>query len=408
MSPRMHRILKGLGSIAVLRAFALSIAFARLLVLARLLTPADFGIFGAATLLLAITEICTETGVSVFLMQQTNAKALEYLSTLWAITSIRGIGISVIMLLLTPIVISFFSLEHSVFIFLIVACIPLLKGLQNPGFLLLQKNLEFKKQALVKGVSILFGSIAMVLVGVATHSALALALGLLAETVIETILTFTTVAERPKFSLEKKKILTVLHHGKWLTVVSITNYLFHNFDDWLVGATFGAQSLGLYQMAYKIGTLPITEGADILSQVLFPAFSQVSERLDLLKKAFWHITLFLSIGCSALILFAYFFTQQLVELILGEKWLQIIPLIQVLIVFGSLRAITGFNTTVLYVRSKQHQVGIITTVSMLGLIASIWPLTQHFGVMGAAYASIVGSIVATPLLYYYLYQALKK
>ena len=161
-------------------------------------------------------------------------------------------------------------------------------------------------------------------------------------------------------------------------------------------------------MAYKIGTLPITEGADILSQVLFPAFSQVSERLDLLKKAFWHITLFLSIGCSALILFAYFFTQQLVELILGEKWLQIIPLIQVLIVFGSLRAITGFNTTVLYVRSKQHQVGIITTVSMLGLIASIWPLTQHFGVMGAAYASIVGSIVATPLLYYYLYQALKK
>lgn len=393
--------LKGLGWMTALRASTRVIAFAKIAILARLLLPEQFGVYGIAMLALALLEISTETGINVFFIQE-EGEIEEYIDTAWIVSIVRGALISFIIILTAPIIASFFDSPDSLQILLFVGVVPFLRGFINPAIVKFQKELQFNKEFILRFSVFAFDAVVAIILAYLTRSAASLVWGLAAGVLLEILVSFLFIKPRPRFAFELAKIKKVVGRGKWVTAAGIFNYLFHQGDDVVVGKLLNTASLGLYQMAYKISTLPITEVADVFGRVTFPVYVKISTNRQRLKKAFLKTTL----GISALVIpfgvLLFLFSKEVVLIILGEKWLEAVPVLKVLSVFGVVRAISGSSSALFLAIKKQEYVTILTFVSILGLAASIIPLVQKYGIVGAGISAIIGSLLALPVIIYLL------
>lgn len=399
--------LKGLSWLGALRLLIRFLSFVKLAVLARLLLPAQFGLFGIAGLVLAFLETFTETGINVVLIQQADDDAKDYLNTAWIVSIGRGVLISALIFFSTPLITHFFQSPEAKSILLLMSLVPLIRGFINPAIVFFQKQLEFHKEFWFRSSLILVETLFTVILTLITRSATSLVYGLIISSCLEVILSFSFVRPCPKPVFEIKKLKDVLNRGKWVTAAGIFNYLFHQGDDIVVGRILNTTALGFYQMAYKISTLPITEVADTVGKVTFPVYAKIAPDRKRIKQAFFKVTATISALVIPFGLLLFFFTSPIVNLVLGANWLSIVPVLKVLTVFGVVRAITGSASALFLALNKQEYVTALTLSSILGLAITIIPLVSRFGILGAGLSALIGSITALPVISYYLVKVLR-
>ena len=136
-----HEIVKGISWIGALRASTRVIAFVRIGVLARILTPLEFGLYGIATLFLEFLETITETGINVFLVQE-EGELEEYLDTAWIVSILRGTFIALLIFGLSSSVALFFNSPGARTIVAYISLVPLIRGFINPAEVKFRKNLR--------------------------------------------------------------------------------------------------------------------------------------------------------------------------------------------------------------------------------------------------------------------------
>lgn len=397
---------RGIGWMALLRAFTRGLAFVRLAILARLLDPFQFGIYGIASLVLALLEIFTETGVNIVLVQS-KSKITDYLNTAWVVSIARGVAISILMLIFSYPVSIFFKNPQSLGIILFLSIVPFLRGFINPMIVNFQKELEFKKEFVFRSVIFLFDAFVAIAFGFITRSAYSLAFGLIAGALLEIFLSFYLVKPTPSFKFEKEKLLYVIRNGKWMTFAGIFDYFFRNGDDMVVGRILGASSLGLYQVAYKISTLPVSETGQVFNKVTFPLFTKISKDKKLLKSTFWKSLLAVSVFVIPFGLVLFLFAHILVPLALGPKWIEIIPVVRILALFGIVSSLQGPFYSLFLGVGKQNYVTYVSFLGFVIMILSVVPLVVKFGIVGAAVSALLGSLVSFPLVIYYFSKIIK-
>lgn len=401
-----RQALKGVSWVGAFRGFTRIIAFAKIAILARILLPEQFGLFGIATLFLAFLEILVETGINVFLIQE--KKAIDkYINTAWTVSIIRGIIISLIIIISAPFVSSFFKSPQSLSLIYLISVVPLVRGFINPSIVKFQKELQFKREFWFRSSIFLFDASVAVIAALVIRSASSLILGLIAGAVLEVIMSFIFARPKAKLAIEVSRIKRIIGRGKWVTGAGIFQYAFRQGDDIIVGRLMGENSLGLYQVAYKISTLPISEVADVVSRVTFPVFSKIATDIKRIKIAFIKTILMVTAVVVPFGLIIFLFPTQLVTIILGVNWLEVVPALKILAIFGVLKAIQNSAYSVLLALEKQEYVTVITFASVLGLGISIIPLVNRYGIVGAGASAIIGTLVALPVAAYYLVKVLK-
>lgn len=398
--------IRGISWMGGLRVSTRVIAFAKIAILARLLTPSEFGIFGIASLVLILLETITETGINIFLIQE-KADLDDYVDTSWIVSIARGIFISLFLFLVTPLIAIFFKSPESRNILYLICLVPLVRGFINPAIVRFQKDLHFGKEFVSQFSIFTFDTLVAVWFAFVTRSAISLVFGLLAGAALELFISFVFISPKPKIRFEPAKVKKVVGRGKWLTLSGIFNYLFENVDDAAVGRLLNTSSLGLYQVAYKVSTLPITEIANVVIKVTLPIYVRISGDLDRLKRAFLKtlvvVTLItLPIGAILLI-----FTEPMVLLAFGEKWVGIIPIIKVLSFFGVVRAISATSYPLFLALKKQEYITVITLIGILGLVIPLIPLINALGTLGGAISALIGAIVMIPAVSWYTFKVLK-
>ena len=383
---------------AVLRVLIRVISFVKIAVLARLLNPTQFGLFGIASVTLVFLEIVTEVGIIPLLVQEKEGLK-KYLNSVWVVSIFRGILIFLLLLIIAKPVSLFFNSPESYDLLLLVSIVPLLRGLINPSVVSFQKNLAFSKEFIFRfTISFIDFSVSLTLVYL-MGSVIGLIWGLIIATVIEVLISWLFIKPLPKFDFKFHKLSKVIHRGKYITLSGIFNYLFHNIDDIFVGRIIGTTALGLYQVAYKISTIPIIEGGEIVSKVVFPVYVKISGNSERLKKAFIKVILSMSIIIIPISFLLIMFTEHFVILFLGKNWLDIVPILKVLVIFGSIRAISGSSSALFLAVKKQEYITIVTFVSLIGILLVLFPLLRAYGIIGAAYASLFGALLAVPFMY---------
>lgn len=395
--------IKGISWMSAFRIITRALSFIKTVVLARVLNPAQFGVFGIASLILALLEMLTESGINIFLVQS-KREIREYLNSAWVVSILRGIIICLLIIASSPLISSFFRTPAALPVMLTISLVPLIRGFINPAVVQFQKNLDFQKEFWFRTGLFFVDASVSIIFSIMTQSVFSLVWGLMAGAILEVILSFILIKPIPRFSIEKEYFSEIFHKGKWVTAFGIFNYIAQEGDNAVVGRMMGTPSLGIYQMAYKIATLPISEVTDVVSKVVFPVYARIGGDLTRLKSAFLKSTLAIIVSTVIMGTFIFVFAQEIVYYLLGNAWITAVPVLKVLAIFGVLRAISGSASSLFLGVGKQQFVTLMTAVRFLGLMLTIFPLVQTYGLVGAGYAALFSVIIEIPVILYFIYK----
>lgn len=398
-----RQAIHGFTWMGILRASTRVVAFLRIAIIARLLTPSQFGLYGIAALVLSFLEVITEAGINIFIIQE-KEDLKKIVNTAWIISILRGFIIFLFILISSPLVVKFFDSPDALFLILLISLVPLIKGFINPSIIKFQKDLEFKKEFYFRSFIFISESVLAVLFVYVLSNSAGIIYGLIAGAVLEVIISFILVDPKPKFQFDNSQAKRIVSRGKWITASGISNYFYHNADDAVVGRVLGVASLGLYDMAYKISMLPITEMAQTISKVVFPVFTQISDDLIRLRKAFLKTLAFSAIISIPIGIVFFVFAEQIVRIILGTQWLGAVPVFKILAGFAVLRTMLDPFYSLYLSLKKQEYNTVATTVSFIVMIITIIPLINIYGLQGAAISVVFGSLAAVPIVLYFTFK----
>ncbi|HRN96401.1 MAG TPA: oligosaccharide flippase family protein, partial [Candidatus Levybacteria bacterium] len=325
----------------------------------------------------------------------------------WLVSIIRGIIIMGVMIIAAPFVVGFFNTPDATTLLYIMSLVPLIRGFINPAVVKLQKELLFKTEFFFRSVVLIIEIAATIVLLVINPSPSSLIWGLVVGALCEMTLSYIIISPRPRFHYNKGYISELIHHGKWITGATIFNYGFERGDNIVVGRILGSQALGIYDMAYRFSMLPITEIAEIVNKVAFPVYVKISDDYLRLKRAFLRTIGMISLFVLIVGLTLFFFTEPIVRIILGERWLETVEVLQVLAILGIVRAISLSISSFLLALRKQKYLTLTTFIGLAGMLTTIVPAITMWGIVGAAYAACFGYILSVPFIIYFAWTSLE-
>lgn len=390
--------LHGLSWAGFLRIVMRGISFFRTAILARILSPAQFGVFGIAGLILALLETFTETGINVFLVQE-DGGIEEYLDTAWVVSIVRGVLMALVIVITAPLVSGFFHSKDALPLLYLSALVPFIRGFINPAEAKFQKEVRFDQEFYFRLPIYLFDAFVSVALSLITKNPISLIYGLIAGALLEVALSFRQLKPFPKLSFDRVKTSKVISRGKWVTASGIFDYLFQNLDDFSVGRILNQYSLGVYQVAYKISSLPITEISQVAGRVTFPVYKKISGDKERLKRALIKSSLLTSLLVVPLGLIVFAFPKTIIYVILGNQWLEAANVLRVLAIYGVLRGVFYPMMAVFLAVNKQEYVTYATLAGIVGLAATIVPFVNRWGIIGAGYSTVFGTLLTIPVVF---------
>ncbi len=397
--------IKAVSWSGALRITIRTMTIARIAILARILSPDDFGLFGIAAITLAMLEVLLETGVNVFLIQE-KSDIKKYISSAWMVSIVRGAVISLILVIASPFVAEFFNNPNARNIILLIAVVPFLRGFINPSIVFFQKNIQFHKEFFYRASLFFIDTVITVGLALITQSVYSLVFGIIAAAIFEIIISFVVVSPRPKISFNFDYMKLIFHRGKWVTMFGIFSYLAKQGDTIAVGRIMDTASLGMYNMAYVIGTLPI-EASDVVNQVVFPVYVRIAHEKKRLLRAFLKTSFILTVLTGFVCSIIYFFAPVIVLIFLGDQWISIVPVLKLIAIYGVLRAVFGSVSALFLSVEKQSYVTLMTFFRVFGILVTIVPLVTAFGLMGAVYSIIISVVIEIPIIIYLVYKIFK-
>ncbi len=370
-----------------------ALGFIRTVVLARLLAPHDFGLFGIALVTQATIDTVLEFGVDAALVQREEG-ASEYLDAAWTIRVAKSAIVALALIVLAPVAANFFHAPPAVSLIRVLALVVLLRGFQNVGVVYFRKELEIRSQFFLGFGSALAATAAAIGLALVLGSVWALMAGLLVGAAAQLALSYTLHPYRPWFDFNVGKVRELWRFGKWLFGSSTLNFAAIQGDDILLGRWLGAASLGLYQIAYRISNGVATEVTHVISGVTFPAYSKLQSRPDALRRAFLDtlsVTMSLVVPLAAAIAL---FIPDFVHYILGDKWLGIVAPVRVLAVAGLLRAVSACWGPLYMARGRTEKPFWKQLMRAVLTLAPAYPMAMRYGVTGVSACVVLGIGVA--------------
>jgi O-antigen/teichoic acid export membrane protein len=391
-----RRAIRGGFWILSLRIGQQILALVRLVILARLLSPNDFGLMGIALLTIAIIDTLTQTGFELALVQR-KEQTETYLDSAWTVGILRGVALFGLLQLLAPVAAGFFKSPEAENLIRAIGFSLLLKGFINIGTVYFQKELQFNKQFIYLFSGRLADFVVAVIAVFILRNVWALILAFIAADVTRLIVSYAIHPYRPRLNLDTAKARELFRFGKWILGSGMVLFFLDQGDKGFIGRVIGATMLGFYQMAYRISNMPATEFAQVISLVTVPAYSKLQDRIAKLREAYLRVlqlTAFFSIPLAGLILVL---APDLTRIFLGEKWIPAAPVMQALAVWGAVRSIISTTGPVFVAVGKPRLMTKYQFIQLCALVVLIYPLSQRWGIVGTAFAVVLAGLAASVL-----------
>lgn len=369
-----------------------AIYFVKTIVLARLLFPEDFGIFGMAVAVVGLTDLFQPGFSAALIHEKENVK--KYLSSIWTFNILRNSAFACVILLVAPLAGMYFENETVTLLVRAMALAVFIDGFVNPGTVLFQKELNLKGKAFYDTSYVVAETIVLVVVALLMQSPWVLVIGTIANRVASVIFSFVFHPFRPRFTLDPELLRHLFAFGKWVSLSTILLFFVGKIDVFAIGKILNADALGFFQLAFGLAMLPSVEIARVLGIVVFPYTSIVYADLPRVRAVF---------AGSARLVFAaivptmfgfWIFGESFVRVVYGERWLPIAGIASVLVAVGCLRALEYITNPIALGRGRSDIPTKTLAWQGVVLAGSIFPFIEWFGILGVAHAWLASVLVA--------------
>jgi O-antigen/teichoic acid export membrane protein len=366
-----------------------------LLVVARLIPPAEVGLFSMATLVLTITRALTETGFEQALIHRAELDD-EVLDAGYCAVLLRSLLVAAVLALAAGVFAAFFEEPRVADILRVLSLGILVEGFINNRVVIFQRALDFRRYFFFHSAGQVLGLFATVLSAFLWHNVWAVVAGQLASALARVVASYVLCSERPRLRFRWELARELLKYGRWVSASSMLLFILVNGDNVVIGKWIGAEALAYYNWAYQLANLPALVITQVLSSVMFPALAAVRAdpvRLGELFARSMRLTWLLALPSSALIAaLVDVFTRAL----LGDRWLPIVPLTHALALFGLLRAV-GASAGALFLAVGRPDLRAKLQIAQLVVFAlGLYPLFHAYGVLGVALSVTAYSVLNLP------------
>jgi lipopolysaccharide exporter len=373
------------------------------LVLARMLAPADFGLVSMSMVLMAAMAMLMSFSFDIQLIQNPDA-GREHFDTAWTFNVLFASGCGILMVLLAPATAAFYREPRLEAIVYVMAANFVLQGFSNIGTVKFRREMRFDREfkfLLSKRMSSLLVTIPL---AIYLRNYWALVIGQLAGAILSLVMSFVVSSYRPRFSLAAKA--EMFHGSKWLMINNFIQFLQNRAPSFFLARMLGAQSVGTYGIAAEISMLPSNEMVAPINRAAFPGYAKAANDLDKLRDSFLKVISSIALIALPAGIGIVSIAELLVPAALGWKWLGAVPIIQILAIYGIIKALQTNISYVYLVLGMTKRITMIMSIQVLIQTTALVPAIHYYGVQGAAWSYLGTSILMIPLNQYLVAECL--
>ena len=342
-------------------------------VLARLLVPADFGVFAIALTVQTVLITLADLGLSADLIRSKDPQVRA--PTIATVSLLSGITLAVAMAATSGAMASLLG-DHAAAG--AIAALSLSLVLSTAGvvpYAMLQR--EFAQGRLFAAGAayfVVYTTVTITLVEAAGMGAMALAWGSLLAQLTSTSMQFVLARVRPRFGFDRAIAKAALSYGVPLALANLLSWVVITFDNVAVAKIAGVAALGLYVLAFNVSTWPMNAIGQVIRSVAFPGFSELARRGQAPEEVF--------VLLAAL-------SAPLVRLLYGERWDASATVLAALGLFGAARVVFDLMATFLAARGAARAVLWVQGVWTVALVPGVVIATHRWGITGAGWSHVV-------------------
>lgn len=360
------------------------------IILARLLTPKDFGLVGMVLLFTGIADLFASLGMgqSIIRLKDFNEKHIKTATT---ITFLSSVLILLIFYFLSPFIANFYHEPKLILLIRVLAILFPIKGISTVSYSRLQKELNFKYIMKINIYNSILYGVSSSIFALSNFGEWSLVYGKLIATIFATFLTIKKYPVNINFNIYKTEFKELAGFGSGVSISNLLLYASSNIDFLIIGKYLNAFYLGLYTKAFNLMTQTISKVTGGLYNVMFPAFAEAQNQPEKLRKAYIRTVQTVTYFVFPILMFMVINSDFVIIGLYGEKWTGSIQTFQILAIGGIFNSTLPFSGAIAHATGKVYfevlqQLMYFLALS-LGVIFGI-----KFGIEGVA-AAVVFALV---------------
>lgn len=321
------------------------------IILARLLSPAEFGLIGMITIFIAVSESFIDSGFSQALIRKKECTVADF-STVFYFNLVVGILFFMILFISAPAIASFFKEPRLMELVRVLGIVLIIDAITVIQRTILTRNIDFKLQTKVSVIATVFSGVVGIAMAFKGFGVWSLVARTLSQRAMNSLLLWIWNKWKPKLLFSLRSFKELFSFGSKLLLSGLIDTIYKNVYYLIIGKYFSAQELGYYTRADSFKNLPSKNLNGIISRVSFPVLSQLQDDPERLKagykkliKTTMYITFILMAGMAAT-------AEPMINVLIGEKWEPAVPYLQLLCFVGAMYPLHSLNLNMLNVRGR--------------------------------------------------------
>ena len=370
------------------------IGFVISIILARILTPKEFGLIAMITVFIGIGNALLNGGMGSSLIRSKEEELDEAdFSTVFYFNLIMSLVMYGLIFFLAPYIALFYkqplltSLVRWLSLVLIINAFALIQQTR------LTKMMDFKTQAKVEVPALIISGIIGVSMAYLGYGVWSLIAFNLAKAFFSALFYWIQSKWRPLWVFHQEKFKKHFHFGYKLTLSSILATIFENIYNIVIGKFFLPAQVGFYQRAKALTMYPVGTISAIMGKVTYPLFSKIQDDNIRLKSVYKKILQMNIFVLAPVLVTAGVLATPLFRFVLTDKWLSAVPYFQILLVTGLLYPIHAFNLNILNVKGRSDLFLKLEIVKKF-LVAAAIIIALNFGIYGLLWSGVFTSVIA--------------
>lgn len=367
------------------------INFVSNIILARLLSPDDYGCIGMLSIFLAVSNALIYGGFVSALIQKKETKSIDY-STVFYWNLVVAFILYVLLFLFAPYISSFYSIDQLRIVLRVQGTILITNSFSVVQTTILRKRLEFNKLAKVNLTASSFSVVVAISLAYSGAGVWSLVAQQLTMSIINCILLWYRTSWHPDFRFSVDSFKSLFSYGSFLLMNDLVNTVCDNLQGLLIGRRFNAATMGYYTQAKKLEEVPTQSISQVVTQVTFPIYAKIQDDTLRLKSAVRGTLSLMNFINFPLMILLIVIARPLFIILYSEKWLDSVPLFQVLCIAGLVNCLQSVNYQVAAATGLSKDLFIWNFVKK-GVGIALMIIGLHFGVKGLLWGMVFGFYV---------------
>lgn len=382
----------------------LGVQFIVSVILARILTPDEFGLIAMITVFTLLAQVVVESGFGQALIQKHNTTHTDESTAFW-FNLLAGCLMTLSLYLCAPLIASFYEQPQLDAITRVVAFNLIINSFGVVQNALLQKELLFRQRTVASLTGVIISGASGITLAMSGYGVWALVIQILANNLIRTLMLWIVHPWRPAFRFSMTSFKELFKFGSNLLLSGLSNTIFNNIYLLIIGKLYSAATLGFYQKAKEFILASATSFSQVIAQVNFPVMSKLQYEPERMRGTFREVlqnTLFFvfpsMIGLAIT-------APSIIHLLIGEKWMPCVPYLQLLCINGAMFPIHLLNLNIITALGRS---GLFFRLELLRkvLVSISILITFRYGVIGLLCGQVATSLLALLVNCHFTYKYL--